>query len=69
MANDTKLEAQIRRELIKLGARGEAVYDPATNRYAPRSVVDQEVARGEAVYDPASGLYRRIRVGKEGGDA
>jgi hypothetical protein len=56
-------EAVIRREMIRLVAQGEAVYDPETDRYAPRRVVEQEVARGEAEYDPETGRYRRLRGG------
>ena len=57
--DDREVEAMIRRELIRLIARREAVYDPETDRYAPRHVVDEEVAWGEAVYEPETGVYRR----------
>ncbi len=55
------LKAEIRRTLIKMVTQGEAVYDPETDRYAPRHVVDAEVSRGEATYDPETGIYRRTR--------
>lgn len=59
------LKAEISRELMRMAARGEAVYDPQTDRYAPRSVVDEEVSRGEATYDPQTGVYRRRQEGPE----
>jgi hypothetical protein len=38
---------------------GKAVYDPETDRYAPRRVVDEKVARGEATYNTETGVYRK----------
>ncbi len=58
---DAELKASISRELMRMAARGEAVYDPETDRYAPRHVVDAEISRGEATYDPETGIYRRTR--------
>ncbi len=55
------VKVEIRRTLIKMVAQGEAVYDPETDRYAPRHVVAAEVSRGEATYDPETGIYRRTR--------
>ncbi len=55
------VKVELRRTLIKMVAQGEAVYDPETDRYAPRHVVDAEVSRGEATYDPETGVYRGTR--------
>ena len=55
----SEVKAQIRREMVRLVAEGKAVYDPETDRYAPRHVVDEEVARGEATYNPETGVYRK----------
>ena len=56
---EREMKAEMIRELLRMVARGEMVYDPQTNTYAPRHVVDEEVSRGEAAYDPRTGAYRR----------
>ncbi len=55
------VKVEVRRTLIQMVAQGEAVYDPETDRYAPRHVVDAEVSRGESTYDPETGIYHRTR--------
>jgi hypothetical protein len=60
--DDSEGKARIRRAMMRLVTQGKAVYDPETDRYAPRHVVDKEVARGEATYDPETGIYRKINA-------